>query len=386
MLDRAGGRSQLASLTTSAVVLIVLLLLTGPLASLPVAALAAVVFLIAVDLIDVTGMRRILAVRQHEFAVALLTAAAVVILGVEDGIVLAVVASVIDHLRHSYHPRNSVLVKSPAGHWQPAPVVPGARTKEGLAVYRFGTSLYYANASRLLDDITALAAQGSPLRWIVLDGAAIGDVDYTAAAVLARVIQQLQSGTSGWSSAACCLRYASNSAATASTPPSAPAPTTTPPARRSRHSGSPDALAARPVPAQTRRLTLRRAERTPRTRPAGAFDPLTGSLIPGLAGPAAAKQTADSRQPARRPGIAYVAGVNQRSCAVGVPRCVPFICHPDRCRVRSAQASVRARDGGLEDVTGPARLRRAGRYGYQLLLAARRRCGRHPRVRPGGPG
>ena len=190
MVDRAGGRSQLASLTTSAVVLIVLLSLTGPLASLPVAALAAVVFLIAVDLIDVTGMRRILAVRQHEFAVALLTAAAVVILGVEDGIVLAVVASVIDHLRHSYHPRDSVLVKSPVGHWQPAPVVPGARTEEGLAVYRFGTSLYYANASRLLDDITALAAQGSPLRWIVLDGAAIGDVDYTAAAVLARVIQR----------------------------------------------------------------------------------------------------------------------------------------------------------------------------------------------------
>jgi sulfate permease, SulP family len=176
MVDRAGGRSQLASLTTAAVVLIVLLFLTGALATLPTAALAAVVFLIAAGLIDVTGMRRILAVRRHEFAVALLTAAAVVILGVEGSIVLAVVASVIDHLRHSYHPRNSVLVKSPAGHWQPAPVVPGARTEDGLAVYRFGTSLYYANASRLLDDITALAARGSPLRWIVLDGAAIGDV------------------------------------------------------------------------------------------------------------------------------------------------------------------------------------------------------------------
>jgi MFS superfamily sulfate permease-like transporter len=85
MVDRAGGRSQLASLTTSAVVLIVLLLLTGPLVSLPVAAMAAVVFLIAVDLITVTGMRHILAVRRHEFAVALRTAAAVMILGVEDG-------------------------------------------------------------------------------------------------------------------------------------------------------------------------------------------------------------------------------------------------------------------------------------------------------------
>jgi sulfate permease, SulP family len=190
--DNAGGHSQLAQLTTSAVVLIVLLLLTGPLASLPIAALAAIVFVIAAGLIDVSGMRRILACRRHEFVIALLTAAAVVILGVEEGIVLAVVASIIDHVRHTYHPLNSVLVKSAAGHWHPVPVQPGARTEEGLAVYRFGTSLYYANASRLIDDVTALSAQGSPLRWLVLDGAAIGDVDYTAAAVLLRVIEHLR--------------------------------------------------------------------------------------------------------------------------------------------------------------------------------------------------
>ena len=192
IVDSAGGRSQLAQLTTAAVVLIVLLLLTGPLAYLPDAALAAVVFLIAIELIDVRGMRRILACRRHEFAIALLTTAAVVVLGVEEGIVLAVVASIVDHLRHSYHPINSVLVKSPAGHWQPAPVLPGARTEEGLVVYRFGTSLYYANAPRLIDDVMDLSAQGSPLRWIVLDGAAIGDVDYTAAAVLTRVIEHFR--------------------------------------------------------------------------------------------------------------------------------------------------------------------------------------------------
>ena len=190
--DSAGGRSQLTQLTTSAAVLLVLLLLTGPLASLPIAALAAIVFLIAAGLIDVAGMRRILACRRLEFAIALLTAAAVVVLGVEEGIVLAVIASVIDHVRHTYHPFNSVLVKSPAGHWQPAPVVPGARTEPGLVIYRFGTSLYYANASRLIDDVMTLAAQGSPLRWMVLDCVAIGDIDYTAAAVLTRVIEHLR--------------------------------------------------------------------------------------------------------------------------------------------------------------------------------------------------
>src|SRR6476661_2309785 len=189
MVDSAGGRSQLSQFTAAAVVLLVLLVLTGPLAYLPAAALAAVVFLIAIGLIDVAGMRRILATRRHEFAVALLTTAAVVVLGVEYGIVLAVIASIIDHLRHSYNPRSGVLVKSPAGHWQPAPVAPGARTEEGLVIYRFGTSLYYANAFRLLDDVTGLVGHGGPLRWIVLDCAAIGDIDYTASAVLTTVIE-----------------------------------------------------------------------------------------------------------------------------------------------------------------------------------------------------
>jgi SulP family sulfate permease len=191
MVDSAGGRSQLAQLITSAVVLIVLLVATGPLAYLPTAALAAVVFIIATELVDIPGLRRILTMRRDEFAVALLTTAAVVILGVQDGIVVAVVASIIDHLRHSYRPLNSVLVKSAAGHWQPLQVTPGARTEDGLVIYRFGTSLYYANASRLVEDITALAGQGATLRWFVLDSAAIGDVDYTAAAVIIRALELL---------------------------------------------------------------------------------------------------------------------------------------------------------------------------------------------------
>ena len=189
MVDSAGGRSQLAPLTAAAVVLVVLVLLTAPLAYLPDAALAAVVFLIAVQLIDVKEMRQIRACRKRESVIALLTAVAVVTLGVEYGIVLAVVASIVDHLRHSYSPLNSVLVKSPAGHWQTAPVSPGARTEEGLVIYRFGTSLYYANAAKLLEDVATLVGHGDPPRWLVIDCAAIGDVDYTASAVLTKVIE-----------------------------------------------------------------------------------------------------------------------------------------------------------------------------------------------------
>jgi SulP family sulfate permease len=162
MVEGAGGRSQLSQLTAAVVVLLVVLVLTGPLAYLPIAALATVVFLIGIELIDVAGMRRVYAVRREEFLVALLTAAAVVFIGVEQGVLLAIVASIVDHLRHSYHPRSSVLAKSTAGHWQSVPVAAGTRTADGLVIYGFGTSLYFANASRLAADITTLTQHGDP--------------------------------------------------------------------------------------------------------------------------------------------------------------------------------------------------------------------------------
>jgi MFS superfamily sulfate permease-like transporter len=192
MVDSAGGRSQLAQLSAAAVVLLVLVVLTGPLAVLPLAALAAVVFLIGVELVDLAGLRRIYQVRRTEFGVALLTAAAVVFLGVEQGILLAIAASVVDHLRHSYHPRSSVLAKSPAGHWRSLPVAPGARSVAGFVIYRFGTSLYFANASRLAQDVRLLVGTGPPVAWFCLDGAAIGDVDYSAALVVGLVFDELR--------------------------------------------------------------------------------------------------------------------------------------------------------------------------------------------------
>src|SRR5438067_1469551 len=102
MVDGAGGRSQVSHLSAAVVVLLVLLLLTGTLQSLPLAALGAVVFLIGINLIDAAGLRRIYRLRRAEFVIALLTMAAVVFIGVEQGIVLAIVASIVDHLRHSY--------------------------------------------------------------------------------------------------------------------------------------------------------------------------------------------------------------------------------------------------------------------------------------------
>src|SRR5215204_5781466 len=94
MVDEANSRSQVAQLTTAAVVAVVLLFLTKPLQYLPNAVLSAVVFLIGLKLVDIANMREIWRLRKDEFWVAAITAAVVVGVGVEQGIVLAIVLSI----------------------------------------------------------------------------------------------------------------------------------------------------------------------------------------------------------------------------------------------------------------------------------------------------
>src|ERR1039458_6145361 len=156
MAEHMGARSQIAQLTLSAVVVLVLLFLTGPLQYLPRCVLAAIVFTIAVGMIDATNLRAIRRESPGEFYLAVATAAAVVAIGVEQGILLAIALSLFRHVRHSYRPHTMMLAPDPTGRWLPVPVAPGTETAPGLIVYRFGADLFYANHSRFTGDVRAL--------------------------------------------------------------------------------------------------------------------------------------------------------------------------------------------------------------------------------------
>ena len=188
MVDSAGGRTQLSLLFTTVIVLLVLLFLTAPLAYMPEAVLSAVVFLIGVDLIDLKGMQRIFSQRRSEFWVALITALMVVFVGVEQGILLAIVLSLIDHTRRGYRPKNAVLVPAESGVWHAKPVATKAQAVPGLLIYRFTHSMYYANSQQLSEEILDLVNTAEPtLRWFCIDASAVDDVDYTAAETLRSV-------------------------------------------------------------------------------------------------------------------------------------------------------------------------------------------------------
>ena len=181
MVDAAGGRSQWSHLTTATVVLLVLLFLTKPLSFLPNAVLAAIVFMIGVKLVDYRGLTEIYRKAPKEFIVALVTAATVVFVGVEEGIILAVIVSLLQHVRRSYRPHTGVVVRDQLDHWQVQEAVPGRMIVPGMIMYWFGSDLFYANVAFFAAQVRKLVNHSpTPVGWFVIDCSAITDVDFSA--------------------------------------------------------------------------------------------------------------------------------------------------------------------------------------------------------------
>jgi high affinity sulfate transporter 1 len=192
MVDTAGGRSQWSHLTTAIVVLLVLLFLTRPLSFLPSAVLAAIVFHIGVKLVDYRGLAQIRRSRPNEFALALVTAGTVVIFGVEKGIIVAVVLSLLQHVRHSYRPLTGVLVQDAADHWRLEDPLPVRVAEPGLVMFWFGSSLFYANAAFFAEQARQLVHQSpTPVRWLAIDATAITELDFSAGCAVAELHQDL---------------------------------------------------------------------------------------------------------------------------------------------------------------------------------------------------
>ncbi|GAJ28695.1 SulP family inorganic anion transporter [Acidomonas methanolica] len=191
---RAGARSQRAQIVFALVTALVLLFATAPLHFIPRAVLAGIVFVIGLDMID---LRSLLAIRREspgECALALVTAAVVVGVGVQQGVLVAIMLSLFRHVRHSYRPHTAVLVpRGPHLGYEAMNCRPGTDTAPGLIIYRFGADLFYANCDRFEADLTSLIASAPhPVRAVVVDASAITDLDYSAAVMLRELVSRLR--------------------------------------------------------------------------------------------------------------------------------------------------------------------------------------------------
>ena len=191
VVEQAGAKSQLASLVGAGIVVSLLLFFNSLLADLPQAALAAVLIAAALSLLDLKVLVRYYRVRKSALALSVVASLGVVVLGVLQGIVIAVVLAVLLFFRRSWQPHGAVLgLVESLGGWHNVSRYPEARQIPGIVVYRWEAPLFFANSSAFRTQVRQVVAESQP-SWVVVQCEAMTDVDVSAARMLEQLDREL---------------------------------------------------------------------------------------------------------------------------------------------------------------------------------------------------
>lgn len=188
-----GGKTQMVGLIAGGAMLLVLVFLSSPLAYVPTTALAAVILVSAMGLFDLADLRLLYRMSYREFLMSVGTTLGVLALGVLPGVLLAVALSLIWLLSVGSRPHDAVLGRA-EGHrgFHNIADYPDARTIPGLLLYRFDSDLVFYNADYMKARVrAAVAAQKTPVKWVVLDASAINVIDVTGLRKLYELREEL---------------------------------------------------------------------------------------------------------------------------------------------------------------------------------------------------
>jgi len=177
----AGARTQVSTLVTAGATLLTMLFLAGLMGMMPQATLAAVVIVYSVGLIEVVAFQSILAVRRMEFIWALVAVAGVVLLGTLQGILVAIIASVLALAQQVARPTVYVLGRKPGTNvFRPqSEEHPADESFPGLLLVRLEGRIFFLNADRIADQIRSLVEQWQP-RVVAVDLSGVFDLEYSA--------------------------------------------------------------------------------------------------------------------------------------------------------------------------------------------------------------
>ena len=184
--ESAGARTQLTGVVGAGAIAALVVFAPWLLQDLPSATLGAVVIGAALGLVEIKGIRRLFHERRAEFFLALATFLAVTVLGVLQGIAVAVGLSLLNFIRLAWRPHDAVLgrVTGLKG-YHDLVRFPEAKQIPGLVIYRFDAPLFFANAEFFGAEVRRLAARTEPpVRWVLVAAEPITDIDSTAADVL----------------------------------------------------------------------------------------------------------------------------------------------------------------------------------------------------------
>lgn len=189
--EQSGAKSQLTGVVGAGVVLLLLLAFPSLLADLPQTALAAVVIAAALSLMDFSVLRRYVRVRRSAVVLSIIATVGVVLFGVLQGILVAVILSILLFFRRSWWPHGEVLGRvDELGGWHSTERYTDSEQLPGIVVYRWEAPLFFANSNIFLEQIRTLVREQQP-GWVVLQCEAVTDVDLTAADMLRRLDEEL---------------------------------------------------------------------------------------------------------------------------------------------------------------------------------------------------
>lgn len=179
--DQAGARTTVATLVSAGIVGLTLLFLTGLFRTLPNAVLAAIVVAAVANLVNWREALHLWRVDRQDFAMMMVTFAATLGLGIEEGILVGVLASLGALVYETSRPHAAVLGRLPGTEtFRNLSRHPEAVSPEGVTVYRLDAALCFANVEFLRDQVRSLA-EGEPTpRAMVFDFHAVNGVDSTA--------------------------------------------------------------------------------------------------------------------------------------------------------------------------------------------------------------
>jgi sulfate permease, SulP family len=185
----AGGRTQAGPLG-AAVVIIVLIPFAEIFKDVPLATLAAILIFVAGRLFALHDLAAIARFSSLEFGLALITLLTVALIGVEQGIAVAVVLAMLDRIRRSAQSQLAVLGRvAGTTSWTPLHADPDAAQETGVLAVLFATPLWYANATHFREQMAdAVAGAPGTTRIVVLDAIGMTDVDFTGSRALGRVL------------------------------------------------------------------------------------------------------------------------------------------------------------------------------------------------------
>jgi high affinity sulfate transporter 1 len=191
--DQAGAKSQLTGLAAGALVLGMLLFVPGMFAALPISVLAAVIVIAGAALLNAAGLGRLWQVRRSEFAVAAICFLGVALVGVLEGIVIAVVVSIFQIFIRAWQPYSAILGKpKDVPGYHDVSRYPEAELIPGLVMLRWDAPLFFANSIIFRDRVRKLVTEADPQPlWILVAAEPITDIDTTAADMLVSLDEEL---------------------------------------------------------------------------------------------------------------------------------------------------------------------------------------------------